>query len=179
MDNQENVIIPNTPKDVFPQKDIVPEIRRYTNITNAFCDCPTLRILRSLFSGRFGEMTTFNTLLFQRLISDRFNPALATALREIALEDFLHMELLGNAIISFGGVPRFTNGQGGFWSARNINYNTNVNDFLRYNILGKERSIREYERAISRVTNESLRQLFREIIEDERRHIDIFRGFIN
>lgn len=89
------------------------------------------------------------------------------------------MELLGNAIISFGGNPRFTNGQGTPWSSRFINYTQNQQSFLQNNIRAEEIAIASYENAIGQVANESLKQLFREIIEDKRRHIQIFRSYLN
>ena len=48
------------------------------------------------------------------------------------------MGLLGNAITSFGGNPRFSNGQGTPWSTRNINYENDIPTFLKNNIKREE-----------------------------------------
>ena len=42
----------------------------------------------------------------------------------------------------------------------------------------EEFAIKELERAIQRITNESLRKLLREIIDDKRNHIVILQGFL-
>ena len=179
MDSNENIIVPSPQNNVFPPKDIAPIGRAYPNIINATCDCGVVRLLKGLVGGRFGELTLFNTLLFQRMLSQNSNEKLFNALSEIEQEDLKHIELLSNAITNFGGVPRFTNGQGSSWSARNVNYETNFNNFLRDNINFKERAIKEYERVITRIVNESLKELLNQIIEDENRHIVIFRKFLN
>ena len=181
MDNQNQIIIPTTPKDVSPIKDVAPinnDISSYTPITNASCDCKTIRILKSLLSGRFGEFTGMSTYLYQHFVINMLNSALANSLSQIAIQKLRHMELLGNAIISFGGNPRFTNGQGTPWSSRFINYTQNQQSFLQNNIRAEEMAIASYENAIGQVANESLKQLFREIIEDKRRHIQIFRSYL-
>lgn len=173
MENQEDIIITPSPQ---PKKDIAPTNRTYTPITNAFCDCRTIRILKNLLSGRYGELTGLHSYLFQNILTNNLNDSLSNALNNIFSEELLHAQLLGNAIISFGGTPRFSNGQGSFWSARNVNYQTNQNDFINSNILREQRAIRELQNAIARVTNQSLQQLLREIIEDKDRHIQILRG---
>lgn len=182
MDNQNPIIIPTPHKDVSPIKDVTPignDISNYTPITNASCDCRTIRILKSLLSGRLGEFTGVSTYLYQHFVINTLNSALANSLSQIAIQEMRHMELLGNAIISFGGNPRFTNGQGTPWSSRFVNYTQNQQSFLQNNIRAEEMAIASYENAISQVTNESLKQLFREIIEDERRHIRIFQSYLN
>ncbi len=182
MDNQNQIIVPTPSKNTTPIKDVAPidnRISNYTPITNASCDCRTIRILKSLLGGRFGEFTNLSTYLYQQFITKTLNSTLADNLSNIINQKLRHIELLGNAIASFGGNPRFTNGQGTPWSSRFVNYTTNQQTFLRNNINAEEKAIAEYEKAISQVNNESLKQLLREIIEDERRHIQIFQSYFN
>ena len=176
MENQDQIII--TPTPTIPPKDIAPVGRSYTPISGASCDCRTVRLLKNLLSGRFGELTGIHTYLYQNLISNGTNQNLANALNELSLEELLHANLLGNAIVNFGGNPRFSNGQGTFWSGRNINYETNQNTFLRNNILREQRAIQNYQDAINRITNQSLKQLLGEIIADKNRHIQVLQSYI-
>lgn len=172
MENQDNII-------VKPIKDITPISRRlYTPITNADTNCQTVRILKRLLSGKDGEISGIFTYFYQHLITNTQNPNLARALEEISIEEMLHAELLGKTIIAFGGNPRFSS-DGMFWSTRRVNYNTNQNQFLKGNILAEENAILAYQNAISRITNQSLKQLLGEIIEDERKHIEILKTFLN
>ena len=179
MDNQDQIIIPAPVKDVAPIKDVNPSSSRYTKITGASCDCNTIKLLKALLGGRYGEFTGHSTYFYQSLISQALNSALASSLRGLSDAERNHMDLIGNAIIAFGGNPRFTNGQGTPWSSRMIDYTTDKNAFLTNNIRREERAIREYEKTITKVTNESLRQLFREIIADKRNHILILQGLLN
>lgn len=171
---QENIII--TP---VPQNDGNFETKKYTQISNASCDCKTVRILKRLLSGRYGSLTGINSYLFQNIISSQINNNLAKTLNELSLEELLHASLIGNAIQSFGGMPRFSNGQGTFWSARNVNYETNQNQFIRNNILREECAIKELEQAILQVSNQSLISLLKEIILDKQSHITKLKVFLN
>lgn len=176
MENQDQIIITPTPT---PPKDVTPEGKIYTQITNASCDCRTVRLLKNLLSGRYGSLTGINSYLFQNILSDGINSNLANDLKNLSLEELLHATLLGNAIQSFGGIPRFSNGQGSFWSARNVNYLTDQNTFIRNNIAREERIIRDYQQAISKITNQSLIALLNEIISDKQRHILILNKYLN
>lgn len=175
MENQEEIII--TPPQT--QKDTSRKNRNYTPITNATCDCRVVRILKNLISGRFGSLTGVHSYLFQNIISNSLEKNLANTLNNLSLEELLHTKLLGNAIQSFGGSPRFSNGQGSFWSTRNVNFQTNQNQFIRNNIQREQRAIKDLQRAISQITNQSLIALLSEIIEDKQNHITILNSFFN
>lgn len=173
MENQEDIVI--TP---VPKKDTSTDGRKYTQITHATCDCKVVRILKNLLSGRYGSLTGLHSYLFQNILSNNTNQNLKNALNALSLEELLHAQLLGNAIQSFGGVPRFSNGQGSFWNARNVNYITDVPQFIRANIAREQRIIQEYQSAVSKITNESLKLLLNEIIQDKQRHITILNSYL-
>lgn len=174
---EDSITINPTPVLNDDKNNIINE-RIYTSINNASCDCRTIRLLKNLIAGRYGELTALHTYLFQNIILGNSNPNLTTALNNILLDEVLHTKLLGNAILSFGGVPRFSNGQGNFWSARNVNYSTNTSDFINSNISLLQRQINDYRQAISKISNQSLISLLNEIIEDKNKHIKILQGLI-
>ncbi|MBQ9786340.1 MAG: manganese catalase family protein [Clostridia bacterium] len=160
-----------------PPKDITPIITGYTTLTNTSCDCQTVRILKRLLSGRQGKFTSLFTYLYQSIITNQQNQNLSNTLKAIYNQELIHANLLGNAINSFCGCPRFSS-EGTFWSARRVNYTTNQTQFLQQNIRFIENSIILYQNAIARVTNQSLKQLLSEILEEDRRHLETFRSFL-
>ena len=182
MDNQEPVIAPAVPnRGAVPVKDVAPEPlveRRYTQINGATCDCCTVRLLKQLLGGRFGALTSLNTYLFQSFVSGQ-NTRLLQELNRIVLSSLKHTQLLGNAITIFCGLPRFSNGQGTLWSGRFVDYGVNSNLFLRENIVREERAIRQIQNALARITNESLRLLLNEIIQDKQAFIITFQSLLN
>ena len=170
MDDNQKIIIPS-----YQQEDI----KTYTTITYATNNVCTVRLLKNLMSGRFGELGAINTYIFQHLILNNENINLKKDLDFIAMEEMKHLELLGNAIISFGGIPKYTNGQGQPWSARFVNYETDIKSFLNQNIKGEEMAIRNYEFVMNKVANQSLKTLLQEIVDDEKQHIVIFKKYLN
>jgi len=150
---------------------------RYTPIENAVCNLKTIRILKRLMNSRVSEMTGINTYLYQFFISRYDNPNLANIFRRIAINEMKHLELLADAIIKFGGIPTF-NYRDNFWNARFVNYENVGLNIIRNNIRDENKSIIQYKHAIENVENESLKQLFREIILDKERHIQELSSFL-
>lgn len=171
MENQEQIVVPT------PIKDVAPINADFITLNNTFCDCQTQRILKRLLSGRFGKLTSLFTYLYQSLIVQSQNPRLYNALISIYQQELLHASLLGSALVSFGGNPRFS-AEGTFWNARRVNYTQNPSVFLQENIRFIENSINLYQNAILRVTNQSLKQLLSQILEQDKRHLETFRSFL-
>lgn len=152
--------------------------KNYTSLTNTSNDCKTVRILKQLASGLHSEFTDTARYSFQHLITKMSNLALSNDLELISIVEMKHLELLGSAIISFGGVPKYTGANGNFWSAKFVDYNTDINTFLKRNILAEEKAIQIYSKAIDMVSNQSLKKLLEEIIQDEKEHIVIFNSYL-
>lgn len=162
--------------EVIVKPDISNDNLKLTNINNCCC---TVKCLKLLIGSRFSELTQLNQFIFQSILIKEQNPNLYNSLRNIILENVSHLEILGDAVIKFGGRLKFSNGQGTPWSSRYLNYETNQNIFLNNNIRLLELNISNYEKAINCVRNDSLKNILRKIIEDKRRHINIFRNYIN
>ena len=87
----------------------------------------------------------------------------------------IHMDLLMHAVTDFGGVPKYEDSQGNYFSTNCINYTTKLKEMLDHNIRAENMAINNYREAIKRVKNESLKNLFSRIIEDEEQHIKAFQ----
>jgi len=87
----------------------------------------------------------------------------------------LHLDMLMHAISLFGGIPKYEDSQGNFFNTANLNYSMKLRDMLENNIRAESIAIENYEMAINKVKNQSLKDLLRRIIEDEMRHLEVFK----
>ena len=139
------------------------------------CDYRTVRLLRHLLSGRDGELTNIGALFYGYMLF-RDDDNFSSTLRRMAMNNMNQAYSLGENMMLFGGTPRFTNGQGAFWSTRAINYATNRGLYINNTIRLMQRVIREYNRAINRTMDPSLQNFFRNIISEHERDIETLRN---
>lgn len=147
----------------------------YPEIENAIEDKNTVAILKSLATSNTGELEAVLQYTYQYVTVNNFNYEIADILEEISIVEMMHLDMLMHAIVDFGGLPKYEDGQGKTYNASNINYTLRLREMLENNIRGEEFAINQYTRAINLVSNKSLKELFRRIIEDERRHIEVFK----
>ena len=149
----------------------------YPEIVDAKPNAMIVNILKDLTSGRVGEYTAITQYTYQHIVSADQSKDISKVLEEISITEMRHLELLSKAIVSFGGKPIFQDGRGNYFTSAYTNYSARLIDMLRANIRGETRAIYEYERAIERVDNASLKSLLRRIIADEQCHLKVFEEF--
>ncbi|MBR4998802.1 MAG: hypothetical protein IKY10_02870 [Clostridia bacterium] len=147
----------------------------YPEIKNANDDMSTVSILKNLANGRVGEIGASTQYVFQSVVADKSNEDIAKVFEEIGIVEMMHLDMLMHAISDFGGVPRYEDSQGNFFNTATLNYTLKLKEILDNNIKAETMAIENYKMAILRVNNESLKSLFERIIEDEMRHIEIFK----
>ena len=143
----------------------------YPEIVGATRDMMTVGIIKNLATSRVGELKAILQYTYQSVISDKTNEEIARILEEIAIVEMMHLDLLMHAETDFGGDPRYEDAQGNMFNTSLMNYTTKLREMLDYDIAGEYKAIEEYQQAIKRVKNESLKELFARIIEDEKMHI--------
>lgn len=151
----------------------------YPDIENYSKDIMTVGIIKNLATSRFGELKGILQYVYQSTIADKINQEIARILQEISIVEMIHLDLLMHAEMLFGGDAKYDDAQGNIFNTNFINYTPKLKDMLEYNILAEQKSIDAYKEAISRVKNESLKQLFNRIIEDEKKHIFAFEQIRN
>ena len=147
----------------------------YPEIVGAVDDLTTATILKNLASSRVGELPAVLQYVYQSVIADQTNSEIAAILEEIGVVEMIHLDMLMHAISMFGGIPKYEDSQNNYFSTSNLNYTQKLSDMLENNIHAELTAIENYKFAISRVKNESLKRLFERIIEDEQRHVEIFK----
>lgn len=151
----------------------------YPEIVGATSNVKTVRVLKNLMSGYESELRAVLQYFFQSSLINKIQGEISDLLEEIAIVEMMHLEMLSHAIVDFGGEPRYDNGQGYYFNTEAVNYTTKLKDALEVNIKGEETAIRDYTNAINMVDNESLKNLFKRIIEDEKLHIEAFNYLKN
>ena len=147
----------------------------YPEIVDAKENRETVAILKNLASSRAGEMTAVLQYIYQSVIADKTTEEIASIFEEIGVVEMMHLDMLMHAITMFGGIPKYEDAQGNYFNTATLNYNMKLKDMLDNNIRGEMMAIENYKDAIRRVDNESLKRLFARIIEDEQRHIEVFK----
>ena len=147
----------------------------YPQIVDAVEDGVTVSVLKNLASSRVGEVAGIFQYIYQSVIADKTNEDIAEIFEEIGVVEMVHLDMLMHAITLFGGVPKYEDAQGNFFNTANLNYSMKLKEMLENNIRAESIAIENYEMAINKVKNQSLKDLFYRIIEDEQRHLDIFK----
>lgn len=147
----------------------------YPEITDAQEDTNIVAILKNLTTGRFGELAGVLQYVYQSVIADKTRQDIAKIFEEIGIVEMMHMDMLMHSITDFGGVPKYEDSKGNFFNTANVNYALKLRDMLENNIRAETLAIDNYQNAILRVNNQSLKDLFKRIIEDEQRHLEVFK----
>lgn len=98
-------------------------------------------------------------------------------MKEVAIVEMHHHEMLGKAIYALGGYPVM--GARTWWNGSFANYTLDPRKYLLENIRGEKNAIVNYERTILNLTDESVKTLLARIIIDEEIHIKVFKDLLS
>ncbi|MCQ2555706.1 MAG: manganese catalase family protein [Clostridia bacterium] len=147
----------------------------YPEPENVVEDKQAVAVLKNLLSSNRGEIAGVLQYVFQSSVADKTNQEIGKLFEEIAVVEMMHTELLMHDINSFGGVAKFEDSYGNIFTGNYINYSLKLTEMLEHNIKAEQHAIEDYELAIKMVKNESLKQQFQRIIEDEKLHLNAFK----
>ena len=161
-----------TQNSIFESNDPYPEV------TAGLRNQKDIRTLKALTFGRDGELTAILTYIFQHTVLPNDLGTLKEILRQIAIVEMKHYEVLSEAVVKLGGTPTLTDGRGNVWTGRNVSSITNPKRILETNAKGEREAIAAYNRAARETENESLSLLYKRIAEDEKLHLEIFEKLL-
>ena len=170
---------PNQGTTLDPTKFIFASTEPYPEITNAYPSMYEVKLIKWLTASKDSEMSAIATYIYQSYILQDEFPAVADALKQIAIVEMTHLDLLSEAIVDFGGNPNLTDGRGNVWTGRNVLQFRNPREILLADIRAEEKAIRDYQIAASKTCNASLAALFERIIIDEQDHIIILNELLS
>ena len=101
--------------------------------------------------------------------------AISSILRDIAIEEMHHLNLLGEIIMNSGEKPIYQSSGGKIWSAHNVRYDIkDIKEMMRINKKAEEEAIKGYRNIMRYTNNIYLRRVYERIILDETTHWQIF-----
>ncbi len=150
----------------------------YPQVVEVIPNRSDVRTLKSLTTGRNGELIAILTYLYQQYILEGDYPFIAQTLKQIAEVEMEHYELLSKAIVLFGGDPNLSDGIGNVWTGRNVSTIKNVTRILKEDIQKEQLAIDLYARAAKETNNASLAELYLRIAKDETLHIQILNKLL-
>lgn len=129
--------------------------------------------LMNVYGGKGGETDAILTYTYQSYVVWQSFPELASLVKQVAIVEMKHHELLGKAIFKLGGLPVIA-GRNAYFSGTWPDYRTKPEDFLAANVKAEESAIAYYEAVKNAVKTDELKQLLSRIIEDEVLHVKLF-----
>lgn len=135
-------------------------------------DPETVALLKEDYAGAGGELTAIAQYVFQTgrcTQDDHF----ANSILQIAMVEMIHLDMLGDVIVTLGGNPSFDDGKY-YWSAHNVNYAADLAGMLRANIKAEQGAIAAYEKHAAETKNASVKALLQRFIVDEKLHLRFF-----
>lgn len=138
------------------------------------------KILQSDFSGINGEYTTISVYTYQHLWFSDKKQEFSETIRNIAIVEMHHLDLLGKAIIKMGGDPRYRyynrTSAYSYWSASLVSYEKNLKNIILENIESEQKAISNYSQHIKIIKDEKVKELLTRIILDEKKHVLTFEN---
>ena len=141
-------------------------------------------LLSQDYAGVVSETTAVMQYSYQHFDKSKENKEFAEIIAEIAEVEMKHLELLGETIKLLGKKPIYKTceserGDCVFWSAKNVNYKTDLKDMLKSDINSEKGAIKNYENHKRLIKDKYIKNMLDRIILDEKRHLEIFNDIYN
>ncbi len=129
----------------------------------------------SSYAGPISEDTAIHNYIFQYLILE--NDEIKNILKEIAIVEMHHLEILGELVKKLGLTPLYlsvNNDKTKWFSGEYVTYEKELKNILLDNIRNEELAIKNYEKIIIQTDDEYVKYILKRIILDEKMHIQVF-----
>lgn len=135
------------------------------------------KILLQDYAGEKSEETAAHNYIYQSIILEG---EAANTLKQIAIVEMHHLEILGKLINLLGYQPGYYTIDSNLecvihWTANNVDYNTNISDILLGNISREMTAIKQYQKHIQEIDDINIKKILSRIMEDEEMHIICLR----
>ena len=131
------------------------------------------RLVSGIYAGKGSETTAIAQYTAHRYYTAQY-PAAFTAYKYITIVETIHLELLGNLVLALGFKPLFASFETNrYWTGQYPDYQFDLRRIIEADIAGERGAIAHYQRLIGQIPDESIQALFRRIILDEERHIEV------
>ncbi len=135
-------------------------------------------ILQNLYSGGKSELTAVLQYVYQTHFFESVKPNVAKVVLDIAVVEMEHLELLAEAIISYGGDPKYVTNRSMFYTSRVVEYNKDYVSMLLSDLTQEKLAIKAYKDAGSMVKDPKLKEFLYRIQLDEELHYKAFESML-
>ena len=104
--------------------------KEYPEIVDASPDRETVAILKNLATSKSGELGGVLLYIYQSVVSNKIDENISSIFEEIGIVEMMHLDLLMNAIVDFGGTPKYEDALGSAFNVNGINYSIKLKDML-------------------------------------------------
>lgn len=149
----------------------------YPDISDLQPDAYSAQLIAPSYAGQNGELTAILQYQYHGYYLDCDKEVL-DLLQSIALCEMEHFEVLGQTLLKLGVPPTFTNYPPYKFSPYNtssVGYSCQIHKILLDDITGETLAIAEYERVLSKLTNEKVGAVISRILLDERLHVNALK----
>lgn len=138
-------------------------------------------LLSDAYAGRTSEESAIGLYIFEHISLSDTHKEYADILKQIAIVEMHHLDMLGKLIDLLGMKPTFMkyDKRKGLipWNSSYIDYNIDINNIVDIDIKSEENAIEIYRHILSIIKDKYIVEIIERIIKDEELHLDIFKEF--
>jgi bacterioferritin len=139
------------------------------------------RMIMHSYAGDVSEDTAIHQYMFQSVILKKEAKEIAEILEGIAFVEMRHLKILAELIRELGVYPIYLDpiiDQHEFWSAKYVNYETDIKEILLLNMEAERQAILQYNSLIHVIETPEVKVVLKRIVLDERLHLEIFEKLL-
>ena len=151
---------------------------QYPEVPRLYPNKRYCNLIYDSLGGEQGELTAITQYSYES-ITLKNEEKISNILKQIAIEEMKHLEILGNIIVNLGEKPIYMNSKGNIWTTENVTYNCeNLKEIIDLNIKAEEEAMLGYKNILKYTNNMFLRRIYERIILDETTHLEVFRSIL-
>jgi len=138
-------------------------------------DYYSLKIIQSAYASPVGELNAIMQYSYHAICFECSGMAdISHEINSIAIAEMMHFNAFGKLIYRLGAQPIFTVQPPipfNFYSAKFVNYTTNLKHMLEDDIISEKNAIKSYEHMLKKLKNERVKEIVDRILIDEKLHL--------
>lgn len=131
-------------------------------------------LLMDDFAGKESELTCGLQYMFHSYDTESKSKEISEGLRQIAMVEGYHQDVLAKLIVRLGRNPVYRAGYASereYWNGSMVFYGRKIEEQLQMDLEQEYRSIRNYNTHIQMISDPNIKGILRRIILDEEQHI--------
>lgn len=149
---------------------------QYPEVPRLYPNKRYCNLIYDSLGGEKGELTAITQYSYQ-YITLKNEGRISNILKQIAIEEMKHLEIIGNIIVNLGEKPIYMNSKREAWTVDNLTYDfADLKEIIDLNIKAEEEAILGYKNILKYTNNIALRRIYERIVLDETTHLEVFKN---